>query len=64
MTVLWWLIPAAGATLLAMAWVAWSTRTRRPADTHETLEDYERFKEAMGREPRRVRSLRRGRPRG
>lgn len=59
MAVLWWLIPALAATLLATAWVAWASRTRRPADTHETLDDYERFKAAMERDPRRGRTGRR-----
>lgn len=43
---LWWLIPIT-ATLLAVAWVAWAGRTRRPADPHQTLAAHRRFTEAL-----------------
>lgn len=42
----WWLIPIT-ATLLAVAWVSWNGRTRRPADPHETLAAHRRFTEAL-----------------
>ena len=42
----WWLIPIT-ATLLAVAWVTWSARPRRPADPHETLAAHRRFTEAL-----------------
>ena len=42
----WWLIPIV-ATLLAVAWVTWTARPRRPADPHETLAAHKRFTEAL-----------------
>lgn len=42
----WWLIPIT-ATLLAVAWVAWRARPKRPADPHETLAAHRRFTEAL-----------------
>jgi len=42
----WWLIPIT-ATLLAVLWVAWSGRPRRPADAHVTLAQHRRFTEAL-----------------
>jgi hypothetical protein len=45
--VLAWLIIPAAALLLSSLWVAWASRPKPPADVHETLEDYERFKAAL-----------------
>jgi hypothetical protein len=42
----WWLVPIT-ATLLAIAWVTWSARPRRPADPHDTLAAHRRFTEAL-----------------
>ena len=42
----WWLIPIT-ATLLAVAWVTWNGRPRRPADPHDTLAAHRRFTEAL-----------------
>jgi hypothetical protein len=42
----WWLVPIT-ATLLAVAWVTWSARPRRPADPHDTLAAHRRFTEAL-----------------
>lgn len=42
----WWLIPII-ATLLAVIWVSWSARPRRPADAHDTLAAHRRFTEAL-----------------
>jgi hypothetical protein len=39
------------ATLLAIAWVSWSTRPRGPAETHESVAAHERFKKAMAKPP-------------
>lgn len=39
------------ATLLAIAWVSWSTRPRGPAETHESVAAHERFKNAMAKKP-------------
>jgi hypothetical protein len=43
------------ATLLAIAWISWSTRERGPAQTHESVAAHERFKKAMAKSsaPRR-----------
>lgn len=44
----WWLIPIV-ATLLAVVWVSVRNRPRPPVDTHESLEEHERFRAAMER---------------
>jgi len=44
----WWLIPIT-FTLLAIAWVTWVNRPRRPADPHETLAAHQRFTAALER---------------
>lgn len=46
----WWLIPI-GATILAIAWVSWASRPKPPADVHDTLRSYERFRRALGAPP-------------
>ncbi len=43
MSALVWLTIPVVALLLAMGWVAWATRTRPRADTHDTLEAHRRF---------------------
>ncbi|MFZ0325204.1 MAG: hypothetical protein WAN48_13875 [Actinomycetes bacterium] len=48
----WWLIPLA-ATVIAVAWVSWLNRARPPADTHDSLEEHERFKQAMAKQTRK-----------
>lgn len=58
----WWLIPLA-ATVLALAWAAWRSRPRRPADAHVAMEDMARFKQAMER-PMPASAPRRGEPSG
>ena len=47
----WWLIPIT-ATLLAVLWVTWVNRPRRPADAHQTLAAHQRFTEALERSER------------
>jgi hypothetical protein len=42
-----WLTIPLGALVLAVLWVAWTSRTRPRADTHETLQDHARFKAAF-----------------
>ncbi|HEX5016335.1 MAG TPA: hypothetical protein VFX15_01980 [Actinomycetes bacterium] len=42
----WWLIPIT-ATLLAVAWVTWTARPRKPADPHHTLAAHRRFTQAL-----------------
>jgi hypothetical protein len=44
----WWLIPII-ATLLAVVWVTWTARPRRPADPHHTLAAHKRFTDALTR---------------
>lgn len=44
----WWLIPIT-ATLLAVVWVTWINRPRKPADAHETLAAHKRFTAALER---------------
>ncbi len=48
----WWLIPIT-ATLLAVVWVTWRNRPRRPADAHETLAAHQRFTAALERTEQR-----------
>jgi hypothetical protein len=43
----WWAIPI-GATLLAVAWVSFVSRPKPPADPHDSVEDYRRFRSALG----------------
>lgn len=45
-SLIWLSIPAA-ALVLALLWVAWATRTRPRADTHETVEAHQRFRAAF-----------------
>lgn len=49
MGVLAWLGAPAGATLLAIVWVHWSSRARGPVETSESLAERERFKAAFAR---------------
>lgn len=46
---LWWLIPA-GSTLLAILWVAWRARPRRPVEAARAMDDLHRFRDAMSRQ--------------
>ena len=50
MEILWWLAPAAAATVLAMAWAAWTGRPRKDAPHERSEADYERFAAAISRE--------------
>ena len=47
MKVLGWLLVPLVATLLAVLWVLWRSRPRPPAQMHETLESYEKFKQVF-----------------
>lgn len=42
----WLTIPVA-ALVLAVLWVAWASRSRPRADTHETVEAHQRFRAAF-----------------
>ena len=53
-----WLLPVPLATAGAVAWGAWSSRSRRPQDTADGVAEYERFRAALatpppGQEPER-----------
>jgi hypothetical protein len=54
MGVLAWLGVPAAATVLAILWVHWASRTRGPAETSESLAERERFVAAFarGQQPR------------
>lgn len=43
----WTLGPPTVATALALLWVHWSSRPRRPVETHESLEAHARFRAAL-----------------
>jgi hypothetical protein len=47
MSALVWLTIPVGALLLALVWVAWATRTRPRADTHDTVAAHRRFRAAF-----------------
>ncbi len=42
-----WLCPVPLATVGAIAWASWSTRTRRPAAAIDSVVEYEKFCLAM-----------------
>jgi len=44
-----WLAIPAVALVLAVLWVVWSNRSRPRADTHQTLEEHRRFRQAFER---------------
>jgi hypothetical protein len=43
MGVLGWLVVPAVATILAIVWVQWASRTRPPVDVRESVAERERF---------------------
>ena len=47
-----WLLPVPLATVAAIAWAAWSSRTRPPEDTADGVAAYERFRQALAQPPR------------
>lgn len=47
MKALAWLAIPLVALVLAVLWVLWASRSRPPADPHDTVGDYERFKAAF-----------------
>jgi hypothetical protein len=51
MGVLAWLGVPAVATMLAIVWVNWSTRSRGPVEIDESLAERERFNAACARQP-------------
>jgi hypothetical protein len=50
MSALAWLAIPVAAMLLAVLWVVWASRPKPPADVHDTVEDYQRFKAAFGQD--------------
>lgn len=42
-----WLLPVPVATAGAIAWTAWTSRSRGPADTADAVAEYERFRAAL-----------------
>jgi hypothetical protein len=48
--ILWWLAPAAGATVVAMLWVTWTGRPRRDDSEERAEAAYEKFAAAIERE--------------
>lgn len=43
-----WLLPVPLATLAALAWATWSSRARGPQDPAESVQEYARFRAALG----------------
>lgn len=48
MTSLDWLAIPLVAVALAIVWVSWVGRTRRPPDVADTVQDYAKFQAALG----------------
>ena len=48
-----WLLPVPLATLAAIGWASWSSRARGPQDAAESVEQYARFRAALGEQVRR-----------
>ena len=51
-----WLLPVPLATLTAVAWAGWSSRARGPQDAAASVEEYARFRAALGGQVDRVRT--------
>ena len=43
-----WLLPVPLATLAAIGWASWSSRAPGPGDTADSVEQYARFRAALG----------------
>lgn len=52
MDVLLWLIPIPIAAAAAVAWGAWSSRTRRPDEAYDTVAAHDRFRAALSQPSR------------
>jgi hypothetical protein len=44
-----WLLPVLLAAPVTMAWLSWTSRTRRPVEVAQSVEAYERFRAALAR---------------
>jgi cytochrome c-type biogenesis protein CcmH/NrfF len=55
MSAMAWLAVPVVALLLGVLWVMWASRERPRADTHETVQEHERFKAAFEPSPRNSR---------
>jgi hypothetical protein len=42
-----WLLPVPVATIMAIGWTAWAGRARRPVEIAESVQAYERFRQAL-----------------
>lgn len=42
-----WLSPVIVAPLLAVAWITWAARPRGPEEARETVQKYDRFRQAL-----------------
>lgn len=42
-----WLLPVPAAGLAAVAWTSWTNRTRGPAAAIDSVQAYERFRQAL-----------------
>lgn len=49
MTPLVWTLAPLLVTLLAIVWVSWRSRPRRPGDPNDTIEEHQRFRAALAR---------------
>lgn len=47
-----WLLPVPVATVGAIAWAAWSSRSRGPQDTADGVAAYARFRAALSPQPK------------
>jgi len=45
-----WLLPVPVTTGAAVAWVAWTSRTRGPGAAQDSVSEHERFRAAMARQ--------------
>lgn len=43
-----WLLPVPLATTAAIAWATWRSRARGPQDTADSVQEYARFRAALG----------------
>ena len=46
-----WLLPVPVATCAAVAWTAWTSRTRGPGSAQRSVREHERFRAALAQRP-------------